>query len=154
MPISNLTATAEKSAHAHRLHASLLALVKNADGVIVDRVSKDVPSEVSDDLFEKVRWEFMTYQKAVNLPPARYTVETAVVDHEGNRASTGTFVIDNRPQPGVGLSDLTVVRKLENLATPADPADPFEYGRQAGAAVRHHRSSGGDAAVRVLHDLP
>ncbi len=90
-------------------------------------MSKDVPSEVSDDLFEKVRWEFMTYQKAVNLPPAHYTVETAVVDHEGNRVSTGTFEIDNRQQRGVGLSDMAVVRKLENLTTPADPADPFEY---------------------------
>ena len=127
MPISNLTPTAEGSAHAHRFHASLLALVKNADGVIVDRVSKDVSSEVSDDQFERVRWEFMTYQRAVNLPPAHYTVETAVVDHEGNRASTGTFEIDNRQERGVGLSDLAVVRKLENLTTPTDPADPFEY---------------------------
>ena len=127
MPISNLTPTAEESAHAHRFHTSLLALIKNADGVIVDRVSKDVRSEVSDDLFEKVRWEFMTYQKAVSLPPAHYTVETAVVDHAGNRASTVTFEIDNRQQGGVGLSDLAVVRKLENLTTPTDPADPFEY---------------------------
>jgi hypothetical protein len=127
MPISNLTASAEEGAHRRRLHVSLLALVKNADGVIVDRVSKDVPSEVSDEQFERVRWEFMTYQKAVNLPPARYTVETAVVDHEGNRASTGTFEIDNRQQRGIGLSDLAVVRKLESLTTPADPADPFEY---------------------------
>jgi VWFA-related protein len=127
MPISNLTATAEERAHRHRFHASLLALVKNADGAIVDRVSKDVPSEVSDDQFERVRWEFMTYQRAVNLPPAHYTVETAVVDHEGNRASTGTFEIDNRQERGVGLSDLAVVRKLETLTTPADPADPFEY---------------------------
>jgi hypothetical protein len=127
MPISNLTPTAEESAHAHRFHTSLLALIKNADGVIVDRVSKDVPTEVSDDQFERVRWEFMTYQRAVNLPPAHYTVETAVVDHEGNRASTGTFEIDNREQRGIGLSDLAVVRKLENLTTPVDPADPFEY---------------------------
>jgi VWFA-related protein len=125
MPISNLTATAE--AHRHRFHASLLALVKNADGVIVDRVSKDVPSEVPDDRLETVRHEFMTYQHAVNLPPARYTVETAVVDQEGNRASTGSFSIDNREQPGVGVSDLAVVRKLENLTAPADPTDPFEY---------------------------
>jgi VWFA-related protein len=125
MSISNLTATAE--AHRHRFHASLLALVKNADGVIVDRVSKDVPSEVPDDQFEAVRHEFMTYQHAVDLPPGRYTVETAMVDQEGNRASTGTFTIDNRPERGVGLSDLAVVRKLENLTAPADPTDPFEY---------------------------
>jgi VWFA-related protein len=127
MPISNLTTTAEESAHRHRFHASLLAVVKNPDGIIVDRVSKDVPSEVSDDQFEKVRSEFMTYQKAVNLLPGRYTVETAVEDHEGNRASTGKFEIDSREQRGIGLSDLAVVRKLENLTTPADPADPFEY---------------------------
>jgi len=127
MPISNLTATAEEKPRRHRFHACLLALVKNADGSIVDRVSKDVPSEVADDQFERVRREFMTYQKAVSLAPARYTVETAVVDEEGNRASTGTFEIDNRPQRGVGLSDLAVVRKLENLATEADPGDPFEY---------------------------
>jgi len=126
-PFSNLTATAEATAHRHRFHASLLAVVKNQDGAIVDRVSREVPSEVSDDLFEKVRWEFMTYQKAVSLPPGRYTVETSVVDQEGNRASTGRFEIDNREQRGVGVSDLAVVRKLENLTGPADPGDPFEY---------------------------
>jgi VWFA-related protein len=127
MPISNLTATPQAAAHQRRLHASLLALVKNADGEIVDRVSKDIPSEVSDDHWDTVRWELMTYQRAVNLPPGRYTVETAVVDHEGNRASTGVVQIENRPQGGIGLSDLTLVRRVEDLATPADPADPFEY---------------------------
>jgi VWFA-related protein len=128
MPINRLTATPEEGSHKHRLHASLLALVKNQDGIIVDRVSKDIPSEVADDQFAKVHEEFMTYQHAVNLPPGRYTVETAVVDHEGNRASTGAVEIDNRPEGGIGLSDLAIVRKLEELTIPRDPADPFEYG--------------------------
>jgi VWFA-related protein len=127
MPISNLTETPEEATHQHRLHASLLAVVKNAEGEIVDRVSKDVPSEVADDRLAGVRVEFMTYQRAVNLPPGRYTVETAVVDHEGNRASTGTMQIENRQERGIGLSDLTLVRRLENLSTPRDSADPFEY---------------------------
>jgi len=69
----------------------------------------------------------MTYEHAVNLPPGHYTVETAVVDQEGNRASTGSVEIDNREQRGVGLSDLALVRRLENLGPPPDPADPFEY---------------------------
>ena len=127
MPISNLAATPDAAAHQRRLHASLLALVKNADGVIVDRVSKDVPSEVTDDRWETVRWDLMTYQRAVNLPPGRYTVETAVVDHEGNRASTGVVQIENQPEGGIGLSDLTLVRRIEDLTAPLDPADPFEY---------------------------
>ena len=127
MPIHNLTATPEKETHMHRMHASLLALVKNADGVIVDRVSKDVPSEVSDDHATQVQAELMTYQHAVSLAPGHYTVETAVVDDEGQRASTGVLAIDSRPESGIEMSDLTLVRKLEDLSVPADPEDPFEY---------------------------
>jgi VWFA-related protein len=124
MPIANLTATPEEATHQHRLHASLLALVKNADGEIVDRISKDVPSGVADDRLASVRAELMTYQQAVNLSPGRYTVETVV---EGNRASTSTLRIENQPARGVGISDLALIRRLENLSTPRDPADPFEY---------------------------
>ncbi len=127
MPISNLTAAPAATAHKHRLHASLLALVKNQQGQIVDRVSKDVPSEVSDTHLAEVRVELMTYEHAVSLPPGHYTVETAIVDHEGNRASTGTLEIDNRDQRGVGLSDLSLVRRLETLRAPPDAEDPFEW---------------------------
>jgi hypothetical protein len=93
----------------------------------VDRVSKDVPSDVSDERLAAVRVEIMTYAKAVNLPPGHYTVEAAVVDQFGNRASTGVAQIDNREQPGPGISDLTLVRRLENLGSPPDAADPFEF---------------------------
>ncbi|HEX3742554.1 MAG TPA: VWA domain-containing protein [Bryobacteraceae bacterium] len=127
MPILHLTATPEEAAHTHRLHVSLLALVKNADGEIVDRVSKDVPSEVSDGRLAAVRAELMTYQHAVSLTPGVYTVETAVVDEEDTRASTGLLRIDSRPAAGVQMSDLSLVRKLENLAGASDAADPFEY---------------------------
>ena len=127
MPTSNLTATPEEAGKKHRLHASLLALVKNAQGQIVERVSKDVPSEVSDDRLPAVQVELMTYQHAVSLAPGHYTVEAAVVDHEGNRASTSVVQIDNREQRGVGLSDLALVRRLENVDHPADAADPFQF---------------------------
>lgn len=127
MPISNLTAAPGPSAKTHVLHASLLALVKDAQGQIVDRVSKDVPSVVADDRLRAIQVELMTYEHALNLAPGQYTVETAVVDYEGNRASTSVLHIDNRQQRGVGLSDLTLVRKLENLGPPPDLADPFEY---------------------------
>jgi len=127
MPIADLTATPQQAAHSHRLHASLLALVKNDRGDIVSRFGKDVPSEVSDASLPAVRRELMTWQHAVSLPPGNYTVETAVVDHQGNRASTGVLRIENQPQPGLGASDLTLVRKLENIPLPPDDADPFQY---------------------------
>ncbi|MGA2737386.1 MAG: VWA domain-containing protein [Bryobacteraceae bacterium] len=143
MPISNLTAAPGPLAKTHALHASLLAVVKDAQGQIVDRVSKDVPSVVSDDRLGAIQVELMTYEHAVSLAPGQYTVETAVVDHEGNRASTGILHIDNRERRGVGLSDLTLVRRLERLGPPPDPADPFEYtGKRVLPFVATHLFSG------------
>jgi len=127
MPLSNLVATAAETGNKHRLHASLLALVKDAQGQIVGRASKDASLDVSDDHLAAVQAELMTYAGAVSLPPGQYTVEAAVVDHEGQRASTGVLQIENRAQPGLGISDLMPVRRLENLDRPPDPADPFEY---------------------------
>lgn len=127
MPISNLTATREPAGQKSLLHASLLALVKDARGQIVDRVSRDVPSEVSDDHLAAIRVETMTYQHAVNLAPGHYTVEAAVVDQQGNRAGTRVIEIDSRPRKGLGISDLTLVRRMENLARAPDAADPFEF---------------------------
>jgi hypothetical protein len=49
-----------------------------------------------------------------------------VADQEGGRASTGTVEIDNREQPGVGVSDIALVRRLTDLDRPADAGDPFE----------------------------
>lgn len=127
MPISNITAIPEAGVKKHRLHASLLALVKDANGRIVDRASKDVQSEVADDHLAAVRVEIMTYSKALNLPPGRYTVEAAVVDQLGNRAATDVTRIDNREQPGLGMSDIALVRRLGNLGRAPDAADPFEF---------------------------
>jgi VWFA-related protein len=124
VPIANLTATPENNKH--RYHAYLLALVKNAQGDIVERVSKDVPSEVSDTSLPALRADAMTYEHAINLAPGHYTIETAVVDQEGNRASTNIFELDNREHSGPGVSDITLVRRVHDLDRPPDPSDPFE----------------------------
>jgi hypothetical protein len=48
------------------------------------------------------------------------------MDQEGNRASTSVFHIENRDQPGPGISDISLVRRVNDLKRPPDPADPFE----------------------------
>jgi hypothetical protein len=130
MPLSNLTAAAPDAGNKRRLHASLLALVKDAQGQIVDRVNKEVSSDVAAEHLAAVQAEVMTYQHAVNLPAGHYTVEAAVVDQEGNRAGTSAVLIDNREPPGIGISDITLVRRLTDLDRPADAGNPFEYARK------------------------
>ena len=88
-PISTLKSTPEPAEKKQKFHALLLAVVKDEKGEIVDKVSKDVPSEVADELVvqELPRADNMTYEHGVNLPPGKYTIETAVVDQEGNRSA-------------------------------------------------------------------
>ncbi len=148
VPIANLTATPEKDEKKHKFHASLLALVKNAQGEIVDRISRDVPSNVSDAYVPALRSDFMTYERAVMVPPGHYTVETAVVDHEGNRASTNILQIDSEDKPGLALSDIALVHVLNSLQRAPDPADPFEIpGKRASPFVSTNLPAGAGAYV-------
>jgi hypothetical protein len=124
VPIAKLTATPD--GNQYRYHAYLLALVKNAQGEIVDRISKDVPSDVPDSSLPALRSDSMIYEHAVNLPPGHYTVETAVVDQEGNHASTHIFELDNREHPGPQISDIALVRRIHPIDRAPDPSDPFE----------------------------
>jgi VWFA-related protein len=149
IPIANLTATAEVADKKHRFHASLLALVKNAQGEIVERVSKDVPSEVPDNYLAALRSESMTYEHAVNLAPGNYTVETAVTDQEGNLASTNVLQIENlEQQKGPAISDLALAHRVETLNRPADASDPFEMpGKRVAPFVSNALPAGAKPAV-------
>jgi VWFA-related protein len=149
VPIANLTATAEAADKKHRFHASLLALVKNAQGEIVERVSKDVPSEIPDNYLPALRSETMTYEHAVNLAPGKYTVETAVTDQEGNRASTNILQIENlEQQKGPAISDLALAHRVETLNRPADASDPFEMpGKRVAPFVSNALPAGAKPAV-------
>jgi VWFA-related protein len=126
-PAANLTATAEPEQKKHRLHASLLALVKDASGQIVDKFSQDSTWEIPDDKLAVAQAQPITWTHPFNLPPGHYTVETAVLDREGNRAGTNVLEFDNPGHKGIGLSSVMLVRQVEAVKGQADAADPFEF---------------------------
>ncbi|MGA2183028.1 MAG: VWA domain-containing protein [Bryobacteraceae bacterium] len=127
MPAANLTATAEPEQKKHRLHASLLALVKDGSGQIVDKFSQDSSWEIPDDKLAAAQAQSITWTHPFNLPPGRYTVETAVLDREGNRASTNILEFNNPEHKGIGLSSVMLVQQVEPVKGQADAADPFEF---------------------------
>jgi hypothetical protein len=147
VPIAKLTATPD--GNQYRYHSYLLALVKNAQGEVVDRISKDVPSTILENSLPAVRSDSMIFEHAVTLAPGHYTVETAVVDQEGNRSSTNIFELDNREQHGPQISDIILLRRINPLDRAPDPADPFEIpGKRAQPFVSTALPSG---AAPVLY---
>jgi PA14 domain len=129
LPGASVTTTPEPAAKRSRLHVSLLALVKDAGGQVVEKASRDFLTEIPDERLSALRAGAVTDAHAITLPPGHYTVETAVVDREGGRASTGAFEIDNPARQGrLGLSSLALVQKVEPAGAPgdADAPDPFQ----------------------------
>ena len=126
VPIANLTGTPEPAVRKHRFHASLLALARNSQGQVEDWFSRDVPADVADRYVASLQPRHMTWEHSFHLPPGHYTIETAVVDEEGQRSSTSVLTVDSPAAAGPDLSDIMLAQKVEDLQRTADDADPFE----------------------------
>jgi hypothetical protein len=126
LPAAHLTATAEPQQKVHRLHVSVLALVKDANGQVVDKFSQDSPYVITDDKMAAVETMPITWTHPFDLAPGHYSVEVAVLDRESNRASTSVLQLDNPEHKGLGLSSIMLVRQVAQVNGP-DAANPFEF---------------------------
>ncbi len=126
VPIANLTSIAEPEAKRHRYHACLLALAKDSQGQVEDWFSRDVPSFVADQYVPSLQARHMMFERSFHLPAGHHTIETAVVDEEGNRSSTNVLQVGNAVTNGPEVSDIMLAQKVEDLARSMDESDPFE----------------------------
>lgn len=124
----------------HRLRVSLIALVKDSTGQVVDKFSRDAPIEIPDENLEQMRKSTIPFTHPIQLPPGHYTLETAVVDQEASRASVNRIEFESPAGKGLGLSSLVLAQQVQTLNGPADAADPFEF-------------SSGSRATRVIPEL-
>ena len=119
IPKGSLTPKAQPLDKKHRVHAHVVAMLRNAQGDVVNRVSQELNGDMSDPQ------PVLSYQCPLWLAPGFYTIETAVMDWQGNRASTRVTYLYNQPQPALTMSDPVLVRQLLDGKN-AQGGDPFE----------------------------
>ena len=124
---ANITPRMDAERHLARLHASFLALIKDASGQVVEKVSHEIDQNVPEDKLARFKQGQIIFTKAVGLPPGHYTIESAAIDAEGNRASTRRTALVVRPSSPTTLSDISLIRDLQPLSGPRDPGDPLEF---------------------------
>jgi VWFA-related protein len=128
LPGVKLGSSADPARKIHKFEVSLFALIRDANGQVVDKYSVDQPSYIPDANLAAVRATDPIYTHPVDLPPGHYTVDAALVDREGSQATTQTAQIDIPAVPkGVGISSLVVVEHLEAANAQADASDPFTF---------------------------
>ncbi len=126
LPGASLGATPHPDRQTHALRASLLALVKDSSGQVVDKYSIDAPYEIPDANLKAMQSSSVMFTHPINLPPGHYTMETAVIDREGGRTSTNLVRFDSpEPHNGVGVSSVMLIQRLEPATGPADASDPL-----------------------------
>jgi len=127
VPAAGITTT-PGALQTFRLHILVLALIRDEGGRVVERISHDFPLTFPDERMAALQAGSLRYSSPVTLPPGRYTLEAAVADREANQASVQTVKFENPECGGVALSDLMLVKALEDVKGPPDGADPLVYG--------------------------
>jgi hypothetical protein len=119
----------------YRIHFSVLALIKNAEGAVVRKVSQDVPRQGPLDKMEAVKVGHFIYAQHAPLPPGRYTLETALADRQTGKVSAKKSVLLIPPASStLGLSSVVRVRSFTQSAAgdPAAAPDPFQISNAKG----------------------
>ena len=127
VPLKEMTFEQEKDHPGYHVHFSVLMLLKDSTGNVIRKLSQDVPSEVPPDKLDNFRQGNFIYTRHFDVAPGRYTLETAVMDRRGQKISAKRAVLMAlAPNQSVGLSNLTMIRRVEAQAKP-DSEDPLDF---------------------------
>ena len=125
VPLHELQPKTDPAKSTLNVHCSVAALVKDAKGEAVQKLSRDRNFQVTAD---QLKMGNFVDKMMVALPPGKYTLESAVMDRESGKVGTARseFTVAARGK-GVGISSLTVVRSFTPNAKGLDPNEPFQF---------------------------
>jgi len=126
-PMASLTLPQDANTRKVRVHAIFLALLKDAAGQVVQRVSREIDREIPGERLEQFRRGEAILTIPFEAAAGRYTIEAVALDAEGNRAAIKRISL-MAPRPGEStLSSIAVVHAIEPLQSPRDFGNPWEF---------------------------
>jgi VWFA-related protein len=107
------------------VHCSLVALVKDAKGEVVQKLARDRAFQVTPD---QLKLGNFLDKMTVTLAPGKYSLESAVMDRESGKIGTVRSELTVPAKaPGVAISSLTPMRSYTPNAKGLDANDPFQF---------------------------
>ena len=128
VPVSQLEVREDANTHISSVHASILAVIRNEKGEVLQTFGDDVPLHESPERLRLDPDQAITLQHHFTAEPGVYTLETAVLDRLGNKAGArrSTFTVAPVPQ-GPSLSDIALVRTVDPVADETEDFEPMRY---------------------------
>ena len=128
VPISALQIDEDHSSKVFKVQLSILALIKNPAGGVIEKLSQDIPYQGALEMLERTRGGDVIFERHFRAPAGNYTVELAVYDRNAAAMSAIKAPFDIPPAPaGVEISSIALVRRMQPLAVDPDPEEPFVY---------------------------
>jgi VWFA-related protein len=125
VPLHELQPRADAARHSFNVHFSLVALVKDVNGGVVEKLARDRSILVTP---EQLKAGNFLDKMMVALPAGKYTLESAVMDRQSSRTGMqrSEFTVPAKAG-GVGISSLTPMRSYTPNAKGLDPGDPMQF---------------------------
>lgn len=125
VPLSDITVSNNGSGN-FQGDLAYVALIKNADGLLVRRFSKDVPLAATALQIEALRDSHFIANEHFELPPGRYTLEASVLDRSNNKVSARKSIFYMPPlEAHLGISSVSMMRSLRETSDNTAQDDPF-----------------------------
>ena len=130
VPLSRVSFAEDRQAGRYAGRVSVLALVRDARGDIVERLGQDYPLEGPLEDLAASRRRRITFSRSLLLHPGTYVVDTAVRDGLGQRIGCRRLALEVvPPAAGVRLSSVVALAGAVPAASAAEePDDPFRLG--------------------------
>jgi hypothetical protein len=96
--------------------AALLAVLKDANGEIVQKFSKDFAVQVNLDKIEAYKAGNLVQTFRTELVPGTYSLEAVLMDRKGNKMGVKKSAVTvPQPSSGLSISNVVVVRRTDAL---------------------------------------
>jgi hypothetical protein len=149
VPLRGLQPRTDAAKKTLNVHFSVAALVKDANGEVVQKLTRDRSFQVTAD---QLKMGNFVEKMAVTVPPGKYTLASAVMDRESSKTGVqrSEFVVEPKGK-GVGISSLVEVRSYTPNVKGLDPDEPFQFqGGSITPTLNTSVAQAPDAALRLF----
>lgn len=133
VPVADFRKTSNPKLGNSRIKAALVAVIRDAKGQIVGKISRELVREIPSTGLTSVS-DHITYAEPIELPAGHYELDSAVTDEEAGKTSVKRLAFFVDSGKNFGLSSLELVRQAHSSSSSA--------------------LEGGEAAVDPAHLLP
>lgn len=153
VPLEDMGTRVEPATGAWRAHVSMLAYVRDAEGQLASRLSRDWPLRGTGSPSGLLGRNLML-KRTLRLAPGRYTLETAVRDRESGHigARRVPFVVP-AASPDLSLGSVAVVRFQPAPPGARDASDPLLIRGMRALPVLGAPISAGSGQIGLLASL-